>query len=127
MDAGSYLRHVHAPMLTRDDILFYHDIRGPLASGDVRAAPLLEDNFAGLPPTLTIAAECDPLADDARLYRDQIINAGGVAIFVEEPGMVHGYLRARHRVPRAKASFSRITKALSAMAARMPISEINLL
>ena len=127
MDAGSYLRHAEAPMLTRDDILFYHDIRGPLALNDVRAAPLLDTDFAGLPPTLTIAAECDPLADDARAYRDRILDAGGVAICVEEPGLVHGYLRARHSVPRATSSFARIAKALNAMAARTPISEINLL
>ena len=76
-----------------------------------------DTNFAGLPPTLTIGAQCDPLADDARDYTAKIRAAGGQAHWVEERGLVHGYLRARASVPRAAASFTRIVETISAFAA----------
>lgn len=118
LNAGSYLTHAQAPMLTRDDVLFYKDIRhdGPAPDADPTVSPLQDTDFTGLPPTLTIAAECDPLADDAPAYADRIRMAGGRAHSITEPGLVHGYLRARHSVPRAAASFQRITDTITAFA-----------
>lgn len=119
-NAGSYLTHANAPMLTRDDVLFYARTRHAAAepAPDPTFAPLSDPDFNGLPPTLAIAAQCDPLADDATTYAARITAAGGKAHAVTEPGLVHGYLRARHTVPRAKASFARITAAITAFAAR---------
>jgi acetyl esterase len=119
VNAGSYLTHAHAPMLSRDDVLFYKDIRhgGPPPEDDATVYPLRDTHFAGLPPTLTIGAQCDPLADDARDYAAKIRAAGGQAQWVEERGLVHGYLRARASVPRAAASFTRIVETISAFAA----------
>lgn len=118
-DTGSYLTHAHAPMLTRADVLFYKDIRhgGPPPDEDATVHPLRDRDFSGLPPTLAISAQCDPLADDARDYAAKLQAAGGLAHWVEEPGLVHGYLRARATVPRAATSFTRIIDAISAFAA----------
>ncbi|MFN4204604.1 MAG: alpha/beta hydrolase [Tabrizicola sp.] len=118
LNTGSYLTHANAPMLTRDDVLFYRDIRhaGAAPDADPTVSPLRDAHFTGLPPTLAIAAECDPLADDAPAYAARITAAGGRAHAVTEPGLVHGYLRARHSVPRAAESFARITAAISAFA-----------
>lgn len=118
MDRGSYLLHAHAPMLTRDDVLFYKDIRhgAPPPEGDATVSPLQDRDFEGLPMTLAIAAECDPLADDAHAYAAKITAAGGRAHAVTEPGLVHGYLRARGSVPRAAISFDRIVTAITAFA-----------
>ncbi len=118
MNQGSYLTHSNAPMLTRDDVLFYKDIRHghPPPDGDATISPLQGDDFTGLPMTLAIAAECDPLADDAHDYARKVTEAGGRAHSITEPGLVHGYLRARGSVPRAAASFDRITATISAFA-----------
>ncbi len=126
MNAGSYIRHAEAPMLTRDDALALKDIRGPIASDDVSAIPLADTDFSGLPPTFIVAAECDPLADDGWHYRNRIQEAGGDAIFVEEAGLVHGYLRARHSVPRATASFARIIAAINTLASGTALAESGL-
>ncbi len=88
----------------------------PHQQPDPTFAPLSDTDFTHLPPTLAIAAECDPLADDAAAYAARITAAGGIARAVTEPGLVHGYLRARATVPRAAASFTRITRTLTAMA-----------
>jgi acetyl esterase len=121
---GSYLTHAHAPMLTRDDVLFYGAVRhaGAEPDDDPTAAVLHDTDFSGLPPMVTFSAECDPLADDGRDYRDAVRAAGGRADWVLERGLVHGYLRARVSVPRAAASFARMTGALAGLAAgRWPV------
>ena len=64
---------------------------------------------------MLITAQCDPLSSDGEAYRDRILAAGGRATWFEEPGLVHGYLRARHTVGRARASFTRIVEAVSAL------------
>jgi acetyl esterase len=116
---GSYLTHAHAPMLTLADVQFYAGIRhdGVVVAGDASVSPLQDTNFSGLPPTVAIAAECDPLADDAAQYAAKIRAAGGLAHAVVAKGMVHGYLRARATVPRATDSFTFICSAISALAA----------
>ena len=105
------------PYLTRDDVLFYAGIRhsGTVVTGDPTVSPLQDKDFSGLPPTVAIGAECDPLADDARDYSAAIRAAGGHAVWFQEPGLVHGYLRARHSVARARTSFTRICTAISAL------------
>jgi acetyl esterase len=114
---GSYLMHAFAPMLTLADVNYYAGIRhgGVEVVGDATAAPLHATDFTGLPPTVAFSAECDPSADDARDYVARINAAGGEARWVNEVGLVHAYLRARHAVPRAKASFARILAAISAL------------
>lgn len=118
-DKGSYLTHANAPMLTRDDVLFYARTRHATGEPepDPSFAPLSDRNFSGLPPTLALAAECDPLADDAHAYAARITAAGGKARAITEAGLVHGYLRARATVPRAAASFTRIINTITAFAA----------
>lgn len=115
---GSYMTHASAPMLTTADVEAYAALRhgGAEPLADPRADALRDTDFSGLPPTVIFAAECDPLADDGPAYAAQIAAAGGTARCVTEPGLVHGYLRARHSVPRAADSFARIIAALAALA-----------
>jgi acetyl esterase len=114
---GSYVTHAEAPMLTKRDLEFYKHVRtgGEEAVGLVTLAPLADANLANLPPTVIITAECDPLSSDGEAYRDGIEAAGGKAFWHEEKGLVHGYLRARHTVQRARRSFTRIVDAVSAL------------
>jgi len=114
---GSYIEHAQAPMLTREDVLYYMDIRteGGAPAGDPLFAPLADSDFSKLPPTVLVSADCDPVRDDSRNYRDRIREAGGKAHWINEPGLIHGYLRARHSVTRARDSFERISVAIEAL------------
>lgn len=115
---ASMVAHAHAPMLSAEDTAYYAAIRSAQRAqtvSDPRFSPLRAASFAGLPPTVAISAECDPLADDAALYCEAIAAAGGKAVHIREAGLVHGYLRARHRVDRAGASFARIVGAIAAL------------
>ncbi|AVO39372.1 alpha/beta hydrolase [Pukyongiella litopenaei] len=117
MQGGSYADHANAPLLTVADLKFYRAMRyhGDEPRGDPTYAPLQDIDFSGLPPTVIVTADCDPLRDDGRSYRDRIIAAGGKAQWINEVGLVHGYLRARTTVARAHASFERIEIAIEAL------------
>ena len=117
LDSGSALVHAHAPMLSRDDVVYYQTLyRGSAAPGTALVEPLKDRDFAGLPPTVAIGAECDPQCDEGHRYAEAIRAAGGRAQFFQARGLVHGYLRARTAVPRAAASFTHIVTAISALA-----------
>lgn len=111
---GSYITHFDAPLLSMRDAEYYYKMRtgGRDMTGDAGFAPLTDKDFADLPPTVIETAECDPLASDGPDYRDAIIAAGGKAYHFEDKGLVHGHLRARHSVKRARESFTRIVEAV---------------
>jgi acetyl esterase len=114
---GSYIEHAQAPLLTLDDIVFYEKVRcgGPPPQNDPTYAPLQDTDFTGLPPTVVVTADCDPLRDDGPDYCARIKKAGGTAHCINEAGLVHGYLRARSSVKRAADSFERISIAIEAL------------
>lgn len=118
LDAGSYLDHAEAPMLQRASVVLYRGVRSPagrVPAGDATYSPLQAPEFSGLPPTIAFSAECDPLCDDGRAYCARVVEAGGQAHWICETGLVHGYLRARSTVARARDSFERIVLAIEAL------------
>lgn len=113
--------HAHAPELTFADVQYYRSTRvggAPLPVTDARFAPLRDRSFKGLPATVIVTAECDPLASDGGIYRAAIRAAGGQAEWFNEAGLVHGCLRARSMSSRAAAFFDRVADAISALGQR---------
>ena len=117
IDEGSYVVHADAPMLKRSDMDFYQAMRsgGADVRGDATYAALWDTDFTNLPPTFIASAECDPLSDDGDVYARRIVEAGGSAVWLNDRGLVHGHLRARHRAERAGASFDRIVRAIDSL------------
>ncbi len=117
LDWPSYVDHAEAPALTRADIEFYMTIRsgGAAITGDPQYAPLHDTDFSALPPTVTVIAECDPIASDGVVYTERLRAAGGQAHLITEKGLIHGYLRAREMSRKAADSFARINAAISAL------------
>jgi acetyl esterase len=111
----SYTEHAEAPQLTMRDIEFYVTVRpgGQPPEDDPFFAPLQDTNYADLPPTVCISAACDPLASDSGEYVLRITSDNGKALWINEHGLVHGCLRARHMSERATASFSRVCTSIS--------------
>lgn len=116
---GSFVSHASAPMLTTADMLYYDKLRsgGTSPVGDPSFTPLAATDFSSMPATVIFTAECDPLASDGPTYCERLKQAGGKAVCFEEQGLVHGYLRARHSVTRARNSFAGMIDAIKALAA----------
>jgi acetyl esterase len=114
---GSYVTHADAPMLTVRDMVFYDEIRtgGADVSADIAFAPLKDAVFDNLPPTVIVSAECDPLSSDGQAYCERMTADGGRCVWFNEKGLVHGYLRARRTVGRARTSFTRIVEAVNVL------------
>lgn len=114
-DQKSFVEHANAPLLTTKDMAYYQGFRtggDEKLLEDPRCSPLKSLSFSDLPPTYIVSAQCDPLASDSESYFKAIKLAGGDVKWVNEPGLVHGYLRARHNTEKGAASFARILAAI---------------
>ncbi|MFP3569674.1 alpha/beta hydrolase [Paraburkholderia sp. SIMBA_030] len=111
----------HAPMLTLADVHAFRDLYwGKLT--DVTCAvprpawtiPLEATRFDGLPPTLAIGVEHDPLRDDARVFAERIGAAGGQAEWRIGTGLVHGCWRALGSSPGVQSMHAAVCRFLAA-------------
>jgi len=72
------------------------------SSGDAHdplASPLLHPVPKGHAPAVILAAECDPLFDEAKLYAARLREAGVPVTVVEAPGMIHAFNEITHLIP----------------------------
>lgn len=118
-DLESYRSNANAPLLTTEDVRFYRGIRcenGLAPDNDAELLPLLADDFSGLPTTIAISAEVDPLRDDCALYVEKLQAASVEATWINEPGLTHDFVRARHCSRRAAEAFAHICSAITELA-----------
>lgn len=109
----------NAPMLTLADVHKFRDAywgTGEPASYPAWTIPLEATRYDGLPPTLAIAAEHDPLRDDARVFVERVKAAGGDARSSVGIGLVHGCWRALETSPGVQAMHKDVCDFLSAQA-----------
>lgn len=120
--------HAFAPMLTKAEIMSVGDAfsADQSAGGTEYLVPLSDDDFSGLPVTVAISAQCDPIADHAKRYALAINAVGGQAFWLEDKGLVHGHLRARHTVKRARDSFDRVLRAIALIGAEQPFGRADI-
>lgn len=72
---------------------------------DPRISPLQDPSLAGLPPTLIVAAELDPLRDEAAAYAQALREAGVRCEYHEFGGTVHDFVVMSRYVRKAEAAF----------------------
>ncbi len=99
--------HAHAPMLTLADVYWYKDTYLAGQMPTAYSSPLLAHRYDGLPSTLLMPAEIDPLRDDATVFHQRLTAAGGRSELVIGRGLVHGALRALGHSPGVDALMQR--------------------
>ncbi len=118
-DLDSYQVNANSPLLSTRDIMFYREARcagDELPLNDPEFYPLVADDFSATPPTIAFSADVDPLREDARLYIEKLQAVDVSAEWINELGLVHDYLRARHVSDTAGAAFERICDAIKTLA-----------
>jgi len=101
-DTKSYREHADGT-LTRADMIAYWDHYLPrgAAHADARALPL-QAPLRGLPPAHIVVAGLDPLHDEGVTLAQRLRSEAVAASLVDEPDLVHGFLRASPFVRRAR-------------------------
>jgi len=112
LDLASCAEQADAPLLSRADLDFYSAAYlgggGAARRRERDFAPLLDDDFRGLPPSLLLPVELDPLRDDSAAYAERL-RAAGVAVELQlARGVVHGSLRALGRCAEVDRQHARL-------------------
>ena len=81
-----------------------------------RGAPI-KGVLAGLPPTIVLTAELDPLVDQGRAFAAACVQAGVETLYREARGTIHGFTSMRKVLPSAAIEVDRALEALTVMLA----------
>jgi acetyl esterase len=93
LDRPSYFENELGLGLERDEMRWFwgHYLPDPERRRDWRASPLHARSLAGLPPTSIVAADCDPLRDEALEYAQRLRDAGVDVVCSLWLGANHGF------------------------------------
>jgi len=80
--------------------------------------PLLAEDLSGLPPTLLLTAEFDPLRDEGLAYARRLAEAGVAVEHVHAADQMHGFLLLGRVVSRAGSLLDRAADALARAGSR---------
>ena len=115
-DTASYDTNRDGYLLTAHDMRWfwrcYLGLDGDPA--DPVASPLRAADLAGLPPTLVVTAEYDPLRDEGEAYAGRLAAAGVPVEARRFDGMLHGFLGMDALVPEAEEAMALVGAFLKA-------------
>jgi len=103
-DTASKSQYGEGLFLSRNDLeWFYEQYAGERdLDADFRFAPIAAPTLAGLPRTLIVAAECDPLHDDAAALATALGKVGADVRFDDHAGLTHSFFHMGGFITRAR-------------------------
>lgn len=106
----SYEKYGRGYLLDRDLIRWYFDQYLPesWAADDPMIFPMAEPDLHGLPATLMVTAEFDPLKDEGVAYADRLEAAGVAVDRLHAHDQMHGFLLLDTVVPRCATLLDRV-------------------
>ncbi|HYG33415.1 MAG TPA: alpha/beta hydrolase [Clostridia bacterium] len=93
-DYASYQQYGIDHLLTKKAVESFRTFYLPRSSDWARpeASPLLAKDLSNLPPTVIIAAGCDPLRDEGYAYAQKLREHGTQVTYRLEPQLIHAFL-----------------------------------
>ncbi len=126
---GSYEDNAEGYLLTADLMGWFWDhyagpdgAPGSLDRTDPRLSPLRADDLSGLPPTLVVTCEMDPLRDEGAAYADALAAAGVEVEHLACRGQIHTSLAQVGIVMTAEVHRQHVAAAMARMAATRPVA-----
>lgn len=98
----------NAPMLSRDDIEYMHELAdaGAAAAPDEYRIPAAAERLQELPPAIVVTGECDPIRDWGERYADRLRDAGVQTTVTRYPGAYHGFLMRSETTARGRLAIA---------------------
>ena len=113
-NTASYLNNGEGYMLTRDLMKWFWNLY--LADEKVAdqpyVSPLRASDLSGLPETLILTAEFDPLCDEGEAYAQRLQEAGVRVKLTRYNGMIHGFMRMTSRLNKARLALYEVAETL---------------
>jgi acetyl esterase/lipase len=91
---GSMIDNAHGYGLDVADIARFNSlwVPDPDSLSDPNVSPLRVEDLAGVPDTIVVTCELDPLRDQGEAFGRRLADAGVPVMVRREPGMVHNFL-----------------------------------
>lgn len=108
MTCSSIVSMPDAPMLSRDDIDYMHELadRGVITPPGPYRFPALATDLAELPPAIVVTAACDPIRDWGERYAMRLRDAGVQTTLTRYPGVYHGFLMRSDATARGRLAIA---------------------
>lgn len=123
MTRVSYVENADAKPLNKAMMAWFlsHYLSDPASADDPHVCPLKAKDLAGLPPTMVITAQIDPLRSEGKAYADKLKAAGVDVQYKNYDGVAHEFFGMAAVVDTAKQAQADASAALKqAFAARAP-------
>jgi len=106
----SYRENAEGYYLTEKDMVNFWDnyLSDPAQAQDELASPVRTKDLSGLPPTMILTAEFDPLRDEAEAYGERLKESGGAVTCTRYDSVVHGFLRLANFSPTGRKAIDDI-------------------
>jgi acetyl esterase len=112
-DTGSMNSFAEGYFLEKKTMHWFFDQYAPGADpNDWRLSPLAATDVAGLPRAYVVTAGFDPLRDEGKAYADKLNRAGVAAVYIDYPGMVHGFFNMQGVLPVSRQAIADAAKAV---------------
>jgi acetyl esterase len=110
----SMLENADGYLLSRAymDWFRHHYLKDPADAASPLLSPARTSDLSGLPPTLVITAEFDPLRDQGAAYAKRLAAAGVPAEHLNYDGMIHGFFQMTGVLAAARDALAKSAAAL---------------
>lgn len=108
MGAPSIVSNPEAPLLIHDDIVYLHELAdaGAGPPHDIHRVPAYAADLTGLPQTIMVTAELDPIRDWGERYANRLRDAGVPTTLTRYPGIYHGFLMRSESTARGRLAMA---------------------
>ncbi|TSE01145.1 alpha/beta hydrolase [Skermania sp. ID1734] len=120
--AASWSEFAKAPLLSAADARWFWEqyvATDRDGSADHYTAPMRAASLRGLPPTLVLTAEVDPLRDDAEAFAERLRRHGVSVTAIRYSGVFHGFFTELGIIHKAETAIDDVARHLQDVASRM--------
>jgi acetyl esterase len=120
MDTVSYDAFGEGYWLTRASMEWFrgHYVPDEAVRHHPDVSPLRRDDLSGMPPAVVLAAACDVLVDEGRVYADRLADAGCDVQYRVWADVIHGFAAMPGTIPEGRAALAWAGDALRRALAR---------